>query len=222
MKKYLLFILVMTFFGCSETETPINDSIPENGIQIGDQIWMRENLKVKTFRNGDPIIESKSVEEWDKFYKEKIPAWTSYLWQTDNEQKFGVIYNYYAMIDPRGLAPSNWKIPTSTDFFELVEFNGGANVATKKLMSSTLWTLGNNGTNESGFDGRPGGEIWAGGIFTDINEHFAMWTNSKAQSGDLIFFGISTITETRISFSEHPLERTINNRAGFYIRCIKE
>lgn len=221
MRKYLILFFAVAFFGCSESEDPITDNIPENGIQIGDQIWMKENLKVKTFRNGDPIMESKSVEDWDRYYKEKTPAWTSYLWKTENEQNYGVIYNHYAMIDPRGLAPLNWRIPTSTDFFELVEYNGGANVATKKLMSSTFWSGGNNGTNESGFDGRPGGEIW-GGIFTDINDGFLMWTNSKSQSGDLISFGISTVAQTRTYFSENSQEMIISVRAGSYVRCIEE
>ncbi|MDF2158334.1 fibrobacter succinogenes major paralogous domain-containing protein [Algoriphagus sp. CAU 1675] len=218
-----LVLLVLFFFGCSDPED--TDSIQEldqNAIQIGSQIWMKQNLDLKVFRNGDPIQESKSVEDWVRFYDEKIPAWTSYFWESENEEIYGIMYNYYAMIDPRGLAPEGWRIPTSTDFFELVEFNGGANVAGPKIMSSNYWSNGNNGSNESGFDARPGGEIWAGGIFTDINESFSFWTNSRSQSGDIISFGITTIDGTRIYFAENPLNIVLASRGGSYIRCIKE
>ena len=32
-------------------------------IKIGDQVWMKENMDVSTFRNGDVIPEAKTVED---------------------------------------------------------------------------------------------------------------------------------------------------------------
>jgi uncharacterized protein (TIGR02145 family) len=221
MKKLILIFFVSLIFGCSGTEDP--SSNPPDEIQIENQIWMKENLDLKTFRNGDPLFESKTTEQWIQLYLEKKPAYTVYLWKEGNEDVFGIIYNYYALIDPRGLAPENWRIPTSTDYFDLVENNGGSNVASPKLMSQNLWLIGKNGSNESGFNAKPGGQIWAGGTFTDINESIVFWTNSRSQQGDLIVFGIfSSLEETGAFFSEISIKETLDRKGGFYIRCIKE
>ena len=221
----ILYLLILLFFsGCTESNPPDNQpEIPENGIKIGEQIWMKENLKVKIFRNGDPITESKSVVDWIRLYNEKKPAWTVYLWESNSESLYGVIYNYYAMVDPRGLAPESWRIPTSTDFSNLIEFNGGSISAPKKLMSKELW-IENPGNNESGFNATPGSEIWIGGTFGFRNEYVGYWTKSKSVSGNPITFGISCLPSQRVAFSDNePLDRLINEqKAGFYIRCIKE
>jgi len=35
-------------------------------VKIGTQVWMSKNLNVSTFKNGDPITEAKTNEEWEK------------------------------------------------------------------------------------------------------------------------------------------------------------
>lgn len=223
--KYRILILLFSFgFSCTESQEPQQDQdqIPQNGIQIGDQIWMRENLKVKTFRNGDPIEESKTTEDWIRLYNEGKPAWTSYLWEENNEIRFGLIYNYYALTDPRGIAPQNWRIPTSNDFFQLIEYNGGGNDGAEKIMSSEFWEE-NPGTNESGFDARPGGEIWIGGSFGGLGNSIGYWTNSQAINGNPISVFISSIRPQKFVFNdENSIERILDNKGGSYIRCIKE
>jgi uncharacterized protein (TIGR02145 family) len=222
MKNSIVILSIFIFFSCTDSEEPQADQIPSNGIQIGNQIWMKENLKVKTFRNGDPIAESKTTEEWIKLHEEKKPAWTTYLWEQNSERLYGVIYNYYAMIDPRGLAPDGWRIPTSTDFFNLVEFNGGSTTAPIKLMSKELW-VENPGNNESGFNAPPGSEIWIGGTFGFRNEYVSYWTTSRNTSGNPILFGINCLPERKVSFTQDlSLNVFLANRPGFYVRCIKE
>lgn len=223
MKNIKIIYLLFLSLACSESQEPQSSQIPNDGIKIGQQIWMRENLRVKTFRNGDLITESKSVDDWVKFYNEKKPAWTSLMWEKNNEQKFGLIYNYYALIDPRGITPKNWKIPTSSDFFELIEFNGGGNQGALKIMSNQFWQ-GTPGTNKSGFDARPGGEIWAGGTFVDINnETVSYWTNSQSTNGNPITISISSTRDEKFKFfDETSLQLVIYNKAGFYIRGIIE
>lgn len=223
MKNSILILSIFIFFSCTDSEEPQADQIPSNGIQIGNQIWMKKNLDVKTFRNGDPIQESKTTEDWIRLYNEKKPAWTTFEWDENSEKNYGVIYNYYAIIDPRGIAPEGWRIPTSTDFFNLVEFNGGKNSAPIKLMSRDLW-VENPGNNESGFNATPGSEIWIGGSFGFKNEYVTYWTTSSNISGNPILFGISCLPQRRVYFVEdEPLQRLIElQKAGLYIRCIKE
>ncbi|MFO0493923.1 MAG: FISUMP domain-containing protein [Flavobacteriia bacterium] len=89
---------------------------------IGTQIWMAENLTATKFRNGDPIYEARSKEDWIKAGEQEIPAFCYYNNDPSTVKKYGVLYNWYAVNDPRGLAPNGWKIPSSQDVFVLRNF----------------------------------------------------------------------------------------------------
>lgn len=72
---------------------------------IGDQVWMASNLDVDTFRNGDPIPHAKTDEDWELAGANGEPAWCYYGNNPGNSEEFGKLYNWYAVNDPRGLAP---------------------------------------------------------------------------------------------------------------------
>lgn len=91
-------------------------------VKIGEQIWQEQNLHVSSFRNGDPIQEAKTTEEWLKANKNKQAAWCYYENDESLSKERGKLYNWYAVNDPRGLAPKGWKIPTFEDYIELVSF----------------------------------------------------------------------------------------------------
>lgn len=88
---------------------------------FNNQVWMTENLRVIHFRNGDPIVEAKSVEDWIYYGENGIPAWCYYDNLEENDKLNGKLYNWYALTDPRGLAPSGWSIPSFGDWMHLIE-----------------------------------------------------------------------------------------------------
>lgn len=94
----------------------------QNEITFGNQTWTVRNLNVDTFRNGDRIKEVKTKEEWVKLYDSKQPAWCYYDFDNTNESKYGKLYNWYAINDPRGLAPKGWHIPNSRDWDSLIQY----------------------------------------------------------------------------------------------------
>ncbi len=112
------------------TNIPYSDII-ESGpiklkfIEIENNVWMAENLSVDTFRNGDPIPEVKKEDDyigtvWEKTGENEQPAW---CWITDDPEKrkeYGKFYNWYAVNDPRGLAPEGYRIPTDKELEELI------------------------------------------------------------------------------------------------------
>jgi uncharacterized protein (TIGR02145 family) len=104
---------------------------------------MTENLNVATFRNGDPIPEAKTKEEWEKAGQEGKPAWCYYENDPKNGAKYGKLYNWYAVIDPRGLAPTGWHVPTDAEWGILSDFVGEestlGNTAGKKMKSTAGW-----------------------------------------------------------------------------------
>lgn len=83
------------------TFTDTRDGITYKTVKIGTQTWMAENLITTKFRNGDPVPEAKSDDEWVV----KKSSWCYYDNDPKNGLKYGKLYNWYALMDPRGLAP---------------------------------------------------------------------------------------------------------------------
>ena len=119
MKKYLLFLITIFSlqsyaqtlgFGLSDIDGNVYRSVI-----IDSQEWMATNLKVKHFHDGSPITYAQSDKEWLIAAKNQSAAWC----YVDTILKDEVLYNWYAVNDPRGLAPNDWFIPTSSDFSDL-------------------------------------------------------------------------------------------------------
>jgi uncharacterized protein (TIGR02145 family) len=78
--------------------------------------WMNTNLNTSQFSNGENIPQAKSVAEWQAACKAKKPIWCYLKFNPANGPKYGKIYNYFAVIDKRGLAPKGWHIASESDF----------------------------------------------------------------------------------------------------------
>ncbi len=145
-------------------------------VKIGEQVWKINNLNVDKFRNGDPIPEAKTTEAWIAAYHAGKPAWCYLNNDPANGERYGRLYNWYAVNDPRGLAPIGFHIPTDAEWTVLIEYLGGTFEAGEKMKSKNGWLNGGNGTNSSGFNGLPGGSRLIG--FYDYNT-FDSWADEK-------------------------------------------
>ena len=90
-------------------------------VTIGNQVWTNENLNVIQFRNGDKIIESKTVSEWNIAANKKQPTWRYYNFDK-NYSHLGKFYNYYAASDHRDIAPKGWRVATVIDYINLISY----------------------------------------------------------------------------------------------------
>jgi uncharacterized protein (TIGR02145 family) len=136
MIKSLFTVFLLSISVCfSQSKGKITDSREGKiykTVQVASQIWMAENLNVSTFRNGDRIFEAKTDEEWKNAAEEKKPAWCYYKNKKKNGEKYGKLYNWYAVNDSRSLAPDGWHIPSYYEW-ELLDKN-----TSKKLRKSRL------------------------------------------------------------------------------------
>src|ERR1035437_1728963 len=143
------------------------------------QVWMLKNLDVSTYRNGDWIPEVTDPGAWSAL---TTGAWCWY----NNDPTMGVIYgklyNWYAVNDPRGLAPTGWHVPSDAEWWTLSTCLGGAAVAggAMKETGTTHWTSPNTGaTNSSGFTGLPEGLRTDGGPFYDVGSYGGWWSSTE-------------------------------------------
>jgi uncharacterized protein (TIGR02145 family) len=170
-------------------EDSSNDGL--SAISIENQIWMKYNLAIDTFSNGDQIIQVNSTEEWKNACDSNTPAWC-YMSNSDKYNKtFGKLYNIAAIMDTRGLAPSGWRIPTSNDWQTLIETCSNP-VCDLKSNSGWLESSISNCTTRqklSKFQAYPSGMRMAPGIFGGPFEHAYFWTLDK--HGSLSSFNLT-------------------------------
>lgn len=150
--------------------------------KIGDQEWSVTNLNVDKFRNGDAIPQAQSKEEWAQAEKNQKPAWCYYENDPANGEKYGKLYNWYAVKDSRGLAPKGWHIPSDVEWTKLTDYLGGAYRAGKKMKYTRGWKDNGNGTNESDFSGLPGGFRNFDGGFNYVGHDGYWWSSSEVNT----------------------------------------
>lgn len=180
-------ILLSSRGGNVTKESSSTNDPSSNEVTIGSQVWMTKNLDVATFRNGDPIPQAKTDEEWEKAGKNKQPAWCYYENDPANGAKYGKLYNWYAVNDSRGLAPVGYHIPSDEEWTILTDYLGGKNLAATKMKSTSGWKGDGNGTNSSGFSGLPGGFRLDYGPFNSIGLYGSWWSSSESYTYDAWF-----------------------------------
>jgi uncharacterized protein (TIGR02145 family) len=197
-----------------------------NSVKIGAQEWMTKNLDVDRFRNGDLILE---VQGEDAFRQAGIrgqPAWCYYNSDPLNGEKFGKLYNWFAVNDPRGLAPQGWHIPSLEELKVLVKFAGGKDIAGQKLKSKFDWISNDakfplkRGIDFFGFSALPGSSHNSFGFIDgSLNGSGFWWTSTKEVYDNII-------TDAYF-WSIYAEANYININAtsifsGMSIRCIKD
>ena len=200
----------------------IANSSSSIGVSIGNQIWSKKNLDVTTYRNGDPIPQVTSNDEWANL---TTGAWCYYNNDPANDFPYGKLYNWYALNDPRGLAPSGWHIPNENEWTILTNFLGGDALAGGRMKESGTvhWFSPNTGaSNSSGFTALPGGGRYGqmaifglSGSFSDIRLN-GYWWSLNENNGPSAWYRILASTNSRIEKNSYIKSN------GFSVRCIKD
>ncbi len=198
---------------CRCLKDPMVIPLPGN-VRIGNQIWMTKNLSVVTYRNGDTIPQITDSTEWANL---TTGAWRYYNDNSTNEAVYGRLYNWFAVNDPRGLAPLGMHIPTDQEWTLLSNHLGGESIAGGALKTETGWQLPNTGaTNSSGFNGLPAGLVGPSSVF-GFKGGAAFWWSTTESSPSL---GICRT----IYFDSEAIYKDQNSakNLGISIRCVQD
>ena len=205
------FLLFWFFFNSDKTDFVLSNE--KKSVIISNQEWKTENLNVTNFRNGDPILQAQTEEDWEKAGNRGQPAWCYHHNNHENGNKYGKLYNWYAVVDNRGLAPEGWHIPTNEEWSKLIGFLGGKNIAGKKMKSLDGWTVNGKGTNETGFTALPGGSRNSESYpFTDFEGGY-WWSSSKFDSSYAMGLYLNYANSAEVGYFEKS--------NGLSVRCIK-
>ena len=196
--------------------------------QINYQTWATTNLNVVTFRNGDPIRYVTNNDEWIRCHSNGVPAYCYYNNDPRNGETYGAIYNWFAMADPRGLAPEGFRVANDIDWAILYNFlKRGINnyqdlgVSGIKLKSTHSWKDNGVGEDQYGMSILPGGSRMLNGSYDGIGNSVGLWSRDT-----ITYYGYSksnAYSSSSIYFQSQlndMLFKKENKRTGFYVRCI--
>ena len=180
-------------------------------VVIGTQVWMVENLKTTRLNDGTPIPLVTADTAWSKLI---LPG---YCWYGNYEAFFklnhyGALYNYYAVTSGK-LCPVGWHVPDIDEWYTLIIFLGYDSAGGKMKETGTLnWLSPNTGaTNESGFNGLPGG--FRNAYYKDFQAFRSTGFFWSSQAGSAMGITYLSVDVTHGSMS-------LAN--GLSVRCIKD
>ena len=192
---------------CGDSECCDCDGNVYETIQIGEQLWMAENLKVTHYKDGSEIPTGYSNAEWTEL---ETGAYAVYDDDPSNTNIYGNLYNWYAVDDERGLCMDGWHVPSSEEWRILMDFIApegtvywGNTIAGGKMKDNINW----NGSNSSGFSALPGGYRGIDGDY---------YGGSYYRSTDDYIMELRDYDDLAV-FVEWDLDSE-----GFSVRCLKD
>lgn len=202
----------------SFTTLPIdNDGNIYNTITIGNQIWMKENLKTTTYNDGTPIEFVTDNIEWQN----KTSG--AYTWYNNDESTYkntyGGLYNWYA-VNTMKLCPINWHVPTEAEFktlyMNLGDYGTYGLGGKLKEIGTLHWNSPNTGaTNSTGFTALPGGYRYQAGTFHHIGNMGYWWLATENVPSSAYYFAFFYDSADGTSFHN-------GKTWGYSVRCIKD
>jgi uncharacterized protein (TIGR02145 family) len=183
-------------------------------IKIGNQTWMKENLKVTKYRNGTQLPKVTDAKLWSNL---SSPA---FCWYKNDSATYsgtyGALYNWFA-INTNSLCPTGWHVPSDTEWTTLSAYCGGENKAGNKLKENgtTHWSVGNTAVNSSGFTAMPGGLRDDEGPFYHNGYYGYWWSSTELNTGDA--------WSRLLGYDGSYMNRYSNDKmSGCSVRCIRD
>jgi len=184
---------------------------------IANKTWMSQNLNVSHYRNGDAIPEAKSGAEWDRYSESRMGCWCYYDFKTSNGRIYGKLYNWFAVNDPRGLAPKGWHVPKDVEWLVFTNFPGNGERPGLLMKSPSGWSDGYQncgGINTTGFNGLPGGSREVG-FFSGIGLLGHWWCSTESEVNFARTRGLACM-------SKDLWLNVCLKQCGNSVRCVKD
>ena len=196
------------------TVTDIDGNI-YNTVQIGNQVWMSENLKTSRYRNGGSIPNVTDDTAWNN---STTGAWSYYNNQDAINAIYGKLYNWYTTMGDT-LCPIGWGVPTNDEWTTLTTYLGGESVAGDKMktIGTAYWKENIGAINSSGFSALPGGLRYPDYSFTDIRFTAWFWSATELDGNP------TGAWYRRLDYRESNVYREFENKSiGASVRGLRD
>jgi uncharacterized protein (TIGR02145 family) len=213
-----------TFTACTDA-----DSNHYAVVQIGSQLWMQENLKTTKYRDGSDIPNVTDSAAWSIL---TTGAYCNFRNKSEEGEKYGRLYNFYAVNDSRKICPSGWHAPSHSEW-KILEKYLDPTVDTTALMGTgrligrilkegcdTRWQYWDTtcGFNSAGFTA----------LCANFRSATGGWSLAPGDNHDSTFWTATPYTAS--SAWSHGLRWCYSdiyvifpmNRSGFSLRCVRD
>ena len=207
-----------------------------DAVQIGEQLWMAENLRTTHYADGTEIPLGDSTV-----------FGTAYRYlpngKESNVSTCGYLYNYAAAVGNgtnggaavmQGVCPEGWHVPSDAEWTQLTDYvssrsefvvGNDAQYIAKALASTTGWKSSNNDyavgnnpglNNATGFSTLPAGSFY-NNVYTYFNYTANFWTSTEVNATSAwirsLYYGNPKVL--RYGYS--------GNKSGAYsVRCLQD
>ena len=222
-----------------------------NTVKIGQQCWMRENLRTKKYADGTPILQGNGAST-------TIGYWYYPMNQPEYMYTYGLLYNWPATMHDdipsnsnpsgvQGICPDGWHVPSDAECTQLLNYVrsrsqnwcGGDSVQIGKSLAATVgWDLSGLGSctvgnpnlstnNATGFGALPAGFYSVTAIPTVGNEYGGLgyvtfyWTSTGSHNA----YGYNDIYNWGLHSNDVAVihhDFTDTDGEGQSVRCVKD
>jgi uncharacterized protein (TIGR02145 family) len=181
-------------------------------------LWMTRNLDVATYSNGVAITQANDISEWESLATAETGAWCYYNFDSSNGPIYGKLYNWYAVNDSSGLAPTGYHIPTRTEMTTLKSYLdplAGGHMKEPGLLHWSFTSSGDDNITE--FTALGSGYLDPIDGSVDIRDSFNCWTSTSLNTENAYYFSIGRSRG-------YPSNLIISNDTknyGYSVRCLK-
>ena len=218
-----------TICGCSD---PIEyQGYSYDVVTVGNQCWFAENLRIESYRNGDPIPQNEADGDWANAHQTSEGAWCHPNGDASKSSSYGHLYNHWLIMDGREVCPNGWHVPSDADFMKLEIFMGmsletalqtdwrGSDQGTR-LKASPSSIVPWDGTDEVGFRWVQGGWRHVSGSYGYIDDLGLLMFTPSAESGSATY----GFRQAGNQYQPGGLVRTFGGNAGDgrSLRCLKD
>ena len=213
-----------------------------DAVQIGNQVWMAENLRTTKYADGTTIPMG-STYSYTEPYRYAPGSNQSNEENMVNVASYGYLYNWPAVMhgassssaNPsgvQGICPTGWHVPSDAEWTELTNYmktqpaymaSGNADHLAKALAATWGWNgssetdaPGNDPTtnNATGFSALPAG-YYDGGYYYNFGNHAYFWSATENDDNDayLRYLGYNdAIVDWDDGYKD----------LGFSVRCVRD
>jgi uncharacterized protein (TIGR02145 family) len=210
----------ITFFTSPDIVTDI-DGNTYHPIEIGTQIWLKENLNVTRYSDGDQI---QNVTDHALWFNLATGAYANYNNDENSAMIYGRLYNFFAAAGSKKICPDGWHVPSESDWNTLIIYLGGEAIAGGKMKATGtiengdgLWLSPNSfASNASGFTGLPGGYRIITYDFASVGSLGNFWSSTEHRDSN---YG----KQVNLFYNNSMADLSYNTKqTGLSIRCIKD
>lgn len=228
---------------CPSTVTDYDGNVYDV-VEIGNQCWMVENLKVTHYSDGTAIPHVTEYTDWE-YLTETDKAWCYYNNSSSNGDTYGALYTWAVAMNGaassnsnpsgvQGVCPYGWHLPSYDEWNTLEDYliangynwDGSTSVdkTGKSLAATSSWTsssttgaVGNNqqSNNSTGFTALPGGRRHNG--FYNIGQVGIWWSSTNTSSTHAY---PRHLQYDDIDLGIFGFDGSVDN--GFSVRCVRD